>query len=475
MPGKPGHGLKLFRTNALKEDLVKSASEAGRLSVSELFETFASSAEFKTALWQKRPFLLTESLGNIKGAYTMAEVQMAVDNDFIEAGRGTPIPGGGWNMATVSEPRGSSFQDAKLRFQDVEMAMKQTSGTVVFNSAGGFIPPLAGVCLQTIEAFDLPSALNMYLTNPGQKVSAPPHTDRQDVFVLQTQGQKRWRVFQPPPPSARALADPFARGKGKDELAEAELTMPPLIDTVLSPGHVLYVPAGYPHTTDTIHGIEDTSAPSVHLTVGLDTHVWGLSFAGLRSYALRRKGKAHQLNVAKVDSASYWQLQQSLPLGFLASDSGSGSDSDSDSDSGKEETAKLLVAALIPRMRAAEPLRWADQPDDAALALALGAHETALRMLDHHRTVTDLLGRMYADVALKLTPAKFDLSFFRSQPYFQQLEATMTQLESWADGSPSGDGGTGGFGKQKTVAPNLNKTKSKASDGAAKSAKRGFG
>jgi len=354
------------------------------------------------------------------------------------------------------------------------MAMKQTSGTVVFNSAGGFIPPLAGVCLQTIEAFDLPSALNMYLTNPGQKVSAPPHTDRQDVFVLQTQGQKRWRVFQPPPPSARAIADPFARGKGKDELAEAELTMPPLIDAVLSPGHVLYVPAGYPHTTDTIHGIEDTSAPSVHLTVGLDTHVWGLSFAGLRSYALRRKGKAHQLNVAKVDLDSYWQLQQSLPLGFLAPNSGSSSGSS------KEETAKLLVEALIPRMRAVEPLRWADQPDDAALALALGAHETALRMLDHHRTVTDLLGRMYADVSLKLTPAKFDLSFFRSQPYFQQLEATMTQLESWADGSPSGDGGgsvagTGGFGKQKAAAAAPNPKKSKAPEGAAKGAKRGFG
>jgi hypothetical protein len=247
----------------------------------------------------------------------MAEVQQAVDSDFIEAGRGTPIPGGGWNMATVSEPRGSSFEDAKLRFQDVEMAMKKSAGTVVFNSAGGFIPPLAGVCLETIEAFDLPAALNMYLTNPGQQLSAPPHTDRQDVFVLQTQGQKRWRVFSPPAPGVRAQADPFARGKGKDELSLAELSAP-LIDTVLSPGQVLYVPAGFPHTTDTTQGIQDTSSPSVHLTVGLDTHVWGLSYAGLRSLALRRQGKAHNLAVAKTDTAAYWRLQQALPLGFLA-------------------------------------------------------------------------------------------------------------------------------------------------------------
>ena len=60
--------------------------------------------------------------------------------------------------------------------------MKETSGTVVFNSAGGFIPKLAQVCLAAVTAFDLPCALNMYLTNPGQKTSAPPHTDKQVLF-----------------------------------------------------------------------------------------------------------------------------------------------------------------------------------------------------------------------------------------------------------------------------------------------------
>lgn len=61
--------------------------------------------------------------------------------------------------------------------------MKETSGTVVFNSAGGFIPKLAQVCLAAVTAFDLPCALNMYLTNPGQKTSAPPHTDKQVLFT----------------------------------------------------------------------------------------------------------------------------------------------------------------------------------------------------------------------------------------------------------------------------------------------------
>jgi len=61
-------------------------------------------------------------------------MQENVDKDFVEAGRGTVEGGpgkGGWNMASVSSPRGNSFEEAKLRFQDVEMAMTKKSGTVV--------------------------------------------------------------------------------------------------------------------------------------------------------------------------------------------------------------------------------------------------------------------------------------------------------------------------------------------------------
>jgi hypothetical protein len=142
----------------------------------------------------------------------MDDLKQVVDNEFLEAGRGTFQEGrGGWNMAAVSTPRGSSFQDAKLQYQDVLNALAVKSGTVVFNSAGGFMPKLALVCLECLEAFNMPTAVNMYITSAGQVVSAPPHSDKQDVFVIQTQGSKRWRVFSPPPPSRLFKSDPFAR------------------------------------------------------------------------------------------------------------------------------------------------------------------------------------------------------------------------------------------------------------------------
>lgn len=235
--------------SSFTQSIAEAASRSDRLQMLPVFQAFAGSEFFKTNVWQRKPYLCSVSLPNIAGAFTMADLKEIVDNEFLEAGRGTFQEGrGGWNMAAVSKPRGTRFQDAKLRYEDVLEAMAVKSGTVVFNSAGGFMPPMARVCLECLEAFQLPTALNMYLTAAGQKVSAPPHTDKQDVFVIQTQGQKRWRVYSPPPPARLFRSDPFARGKGTDSLEFSELE-PPLIDTVLGPGQILYVPAGFPHTT----------------------------------------------------------------------------------------------------------------------------------------------------------------------------------------------------------------------------------
>ena len=332
--------------------------------------------------------------------------------------------------------------------------MTQTSGTVVFNSAGGFIPKLAQVCLAATTAFDLPCALNMYLTNPGQKTSAPPHTDKQDVFVIQTQGRKRWRVFSPPPPSRMPRADPLARGKSKDMLELTELAEP-LLDIVLKPGHVLYVPAGFPHTTDTVceadtAGSEGSSFdPSVHLTVGVDTHIWGLNYASMREYAMRRAGLEDKVLITKLADTLYWSLQSALPLGFLSSmppPPPAAAPSDS-------EGRARAVETLVHLLRSVEPAKWSEsEPSDRVVA-ALGANEVAARLTRHHREITDIFKAMYNDVGFQITPTKMNLSFFRSQPYFQQLEKTMEALVQWAaPPSASSSKGTAktsakGFGK----------------------------
>jgi hypothetical protein len=50
------------------------------------------------------------------------------------------------------------------------------------------VPKLGEFSLAALDAFGLPNCLNLYVTGAGTVTSAPPHTDKQDVFVLQTCG-----------------------------------------------------------------------------------------------------------------------------------------------------------------------------------------------------------------------------------------------------------------------------------------------
>jgi hypothetical protein len=177
-----------------------------------------------------------------------------------------------------------------MTFEDVQLALEK--GTVIMNAAGAHIPKLAGLSLACTDATFLPCALNLYVTAAGKRTSAPPHTDKQDVMVIQTSGSKHWKIFSPPNPALKPSADVFARGKNDDHmpLHKVENDCELLLETTLNPGDVLFCPAGFPHTTSTVTQDENlhSSDTSVHLTLGIDHHIWELDFLNTRRLALRR-------------------------------------------------------------------------------------------------------------------------------------------------------------------------------------------
>ena len=110
---------------------------------------------------------------------------------------------------------------------------------------------------------------------------------------------------------------------GTDILEMSELDGP-LLDIVLKPGQILYVPAGFPHTTDTMFINDDQipvspsdNDPSVHLTIGIDTLIWGITYANLRKLCLNRAGFADKIVDTKLQEERYWELNTALPFGFM--------------------------------------------------------------------------------------------------------------------------------------------------------------
>ncbi|MET7787015.1 cupin domain-containing protein [Streptomyces sp900116325] len=81
-------------------------------------------------------------------------------------------------------------------------------------------------------------------------VQSPPHRDDGDALVIQIDGRKHWNVYGAP-------TDPqWVPGKNVDAPG------PVLLDTVVKPGDVLYIPHGFAH-----HAEAADDAASSHLTV----------------------------------------------------------------------------------------------------------------------------------------------------------------------------------------------------------------
>ncbi|KAK9820082.1 hypothetical protein WJX72_005919 [[Myrmecia] bisecta] len=135
---------------------------------------------------------------------------------------------------------------------------------------------------------------NAYLTPAGSQGLAPHHDDV-EIFVCQTEGQKRWRLYKPVggfklPNECSGDLDPADLGE-------------PTMEVTLQPGDVLYLPRG------TVHQAEAQEGHSTHITLSTYQH-W--SNADL---AQRVLGAA--MAVQKEATGLPLPLRQGLPVGFL--------------------------------------------------------------------------------------------------------------------------------------------------------------
>jgi Cupin superfamily protein len=360
----------------------------------KFFRGLAESDTFVTEFWHQRPLLIrgTEMPTPtpwVEGAFTLEDdLKDGVDNSYISGHKTADILRNGtktdtWlleplrSVTPMQESSRNSSTSATTTWSDVQDALN--GGTIYFNTAGSLWPSLGALCRLVMYAFGFPTNCNVYVTPPGCAVSVPPHTDRQDVFVLQTEGYKRWKVFAPPKRQPGGGRDPLDRGKQGDVLTLEELG-PPLIDTVIGPGDVLYVPVGFPHTTDTLNTGDACQHSgggekvSVHLTMGLDTHVWMLTMAHLRWAVLQRCGLDFRINFENDDD--YWRAIESLPIGFLARGLGSSSavtscwqatvESLQKGTGLTEEYLDHVANKLEHLLISLEPNRWKSDTHDAA-------------------------------------------------------------------------------------------------------------
>mmetsp|Transcript_14893 Transcript_14893/g.32175 ORF Transcript_14893/g.32175 Transcript_14893/m.32175 type:complete len:831 (-) Transcript_14893:147-2639(-) len=208
---------------------------------------------------------------------------------------------------------------------------------------------------------------NAYLT-PLHSQGFAPHYDDVDVFILQLEGYKRWRVYAP---MNKQETLPRVSSRDYTEKEVEESMGEEVLDVVLVPGDVLYLPRGWIHQAETVArpshvsklpGITD--AHSLHLTVSaMQNWCWADFLEILMPEALE-SASASETSIS---------LREGLPRNFLAY---MGTMHQLDDEGGELPEGLKQVAEAYAK-RVAKGADKDEEIDDEALAEVMHRQRTA--------------------------------------------------------------------------------------------------
>ncbi len=193
-------------------------------------------------------------------------------------------------------------------------------------------PAVASLCRNLEAVFACPVHTNLYLTPPASQ-GFDPHFDTHEVFVVQVDGAKHWRLYGP-------AADLPLVGD-KTSLPRSRLGPPQ--EVRLEAGDLLYIPRGHAHEAFT------TGSASLHLTVGVNVYRW----ADLLRHALD--------GMARRDA----RLREALPPGALLRP---------DLPTGVKQRFQELLEALARDVAAEDAARRLGDEFFSELAMLPGGH-----------------------------------------------------------------------------------------------------
>ena len=218
--------------------------------------------KFADAYWGRQPLL--SRAGELPGS-GFADLLSPADVDELLSRRGLRTPfirvAERGTVLPASRFTGSGGLGAEIGDQvadDKIMQLYAGGATLVLQGLHRIWPPLIDFTRRLADELRQPLQVNAYLTPPGSQ-GFSTHYDTHDVFVLQVDGTKRWRIHEP------VLPDPLEKqawGGRKDEVS-ATADGDPALDVVLAPGDALYLPRGW------LHSAEAQGERSLHLTVGV--------------------------------------------------------------------------------------------------------------------------------------------------------------------------------------------------------------
>lgn len=179
-------------------------------------------AQFLARYWQRKPLLIRRAFGDFSppiDRHTLAGLAL---EDEVES--------------RIIECRESQWQLFHGPFSEADFK-RDTPWTLLVQAVDHYLPEVAALrrCVDFIPQWRLDDVMVSYAVDGG---SVGPHYDNYDVFLLQGEGRRRWRIGQRCDAGSALVPHDELRILRDFEMAEEYL---------LEPGDVLYVPPGVAH------------------------------------------------------------------------------------------------------------------------------------------------------------------------------------------------------------------------------------
>lgn len=234
---------------------------SGRAVSLEEFLAPTGTSEFFSSSWEKTPRLIKRG----KPQYHAGLLSTA-DLDAVLSQIKSP------NLETLlrvvrqsgKELLRKTIPDTRRGSPDIQSLYKwMTEGyTLVLNELDQRWAPISMLARSLEERLNHRVGVNAYFTPPRSQ-GFLPHSDDHDVFILQLEGTKSWRIYEP-------LIE-LPTGDVSQEAIQRSLGAP-AATFALDVGDMLYIPRGW------IHECATSKRASLHLTVGVHVYRW-LDFA----------------------------------------------------------------------------------------------------------------------------------------------------------------------------------------------------
>jgi ribosomal protein L16 Arg81 hydroxylase len=312
---------------------------------------------FADQYWGQQPLL--SPAADLPAGFTELLNADAIDELVSQRGLRTPFLRVAKNGTTLADkaftaPGGVGAGIADQVSDDKLVRLFADGSTLVLQALHRVWPPILEFCQQLAAELRHPVQANAYVT-PPQNQGFSAHYDVHDVFVLQIEGEKRWRIHPP------VLESPLRDQPWNDRKAAVEKRAqePPLIEALLRPGDCLYLPRGYLHAATALGGV------STHLTLGV--HVW-------TRFALAER----VMDQAVRSLVNHPAMRASLPLGVDAADP-----------SEVRQDLELIIAALVDAVERTDLDQFSESLIQDTRRNQRAAPVGPLRQLRNAETITD--------------------------------------------------------------------------------------